>query len=126
MVPAYTVPGFRGSIARVVIGVLLFGKTGSPELIRLQLAPPSVVFITPPVFPTYTMLGFCGSIARPRDRPENQSPPVSLVFSPIQFTPPSMLLNTPPPIVPSAEKATYIAYSVLGVCGSIAKVGMLI
>jgi hypothetical protein len=59
-VPAYTVAGEVGSIARAV--ALEFVR---PLLTPVQLAPPLTLWNTPPPFvPAYTVAGVAGLIAR--------------------------------------------------------------
>src|SRR5207244_1058472 len=60
-VPAYTVPGVRGSIASALImpGKLL----DKPKFTWVQLAPPFVLFNTPKAIVAYNVVGTSGSIA---------------------------------------------------------------
>ena len=67
VVPAYTVPGFAGSVTRLLtpsaIAASSFSIGMRPLLTLSQCAVPSVVLYTPPVVPAYITSGLCGSIA---------------------------------------------------------------
>src|SRR5207253_3601580 len=91
-VPAYTVVGIAGSIARAPTKRLV-----SPLFAANQSAPPSVLLNTPPSkVPAYSVVGIAGSIARARTKRL-----VSPLLAANQFLPPSVLLNTPPPSIPA-------------------------
>src|SRR6266496_3595012 len=102
-VPAYTVAGAKGSIARVT------AEDVRPVLVRVQFTPQLTLLNTPaPIVPAYTVAGVAGSIARTLTfrfvRP---------LLTAVQLPPPLTLLNTPPAAVP--------AYTVAGVTGSTAR-----
>src|SRR6266511_3962105 len=101
-VPAYTVAGVNGSIARVT------GKDVRPVLASAQFAPPSALLKSPPSVPQYTVAGVAGSIVRALTfrfvRP---------ALTAAQLPPPLTLLNTPLAAAP--------AYTVAGVSGSTAR-----
>src|SRR6266542_2243657 len=103
-VPAYSVAGEAGSIARVATRWFV-----RLVLTAVQLPPPLTLLDTPPPsVPAYTVAGVYGSTARALTfrfvRP---------VLTAVQLPPPLTLLNTPPPFVP--------AYTVAGVTGSMAR-----
>src|SRR5215471_12425984 len=98
-VPAYSVLGVTGSIAKASAEIF---KT------RLQPSPPSSLLNRPPAIAAYTVLGVAGSIVKALMAGLARPTLIAL-----QLPPPSSLLNTPPPKVP--------AYRVLGVTGSIAR-----
>src|SRR3989442_15752954 len=117
-VPAYTVEGALGSMARAP-------TTGAcnPVSTMLQLSPPSVLLKTPPpvhdagreglVGPARRAVGDRGSVTRARTKRL-----VSPVLTAPQVTPPSVLLKAPLLYVP--------AYRVAGAWGSIARAEMKI
>src|SRR4030095_15046453 len=83
--PANTVPGLSGSMARYRTGKVICGL--------LQLAPPSVVLHTPMYFPTYTVPWFSGSITKAEMKRMEFG-----TLSIFQLSPPSVLLEIPPDV----------------------------
>src|SRR5262245_21747710 len=58
-VPAYRVPGCRGSIAMEVIPAVGRGHVGSPEFRNLHVSPPfELLASAPPCTDTYNVVGF--------------------------------------------------------------------
>src|SRR6266542_2795117 len=84
-VPAYTVAGVKGSIARVT------DVDVRPVLASVQFTPQLTLLKTPPLVPQYTVAGVTGSTARvlicefvmPRETGGELPPPWTLLKSPL-------------------------------------------
>src|SRR6266508_355552 len=144
-VPAYTVAGVNGSIARVT------GKDVRPVLASAQFAPQLTLLKRPPLVPQYTVAGVTGSTARvlicefvmPLKRNVQLPPPLTLLKSPLTVPPYTVAAVTrsiataepvrlvrpaltaaqlPPPLtLLNTPLAAVPTYTVAGVKGSIAR-----
>src|SRR5262245_59579821 len=101
--PRYSVRGVFGSMTKV-----WGGSPVSPESIRFQFTPLSVLFNSPTQLTAYTVSEFCGSTIRSaKGTPGNCT---ELIVA--QVAPPSVVLDTPP---------SYPAYRMFEFLGSIAR-----